>query len=166
MSLDPTLSKSFLAFPQLQEPFVNPDGTLATAWYRLLIGMYKRLGGSGLAQPNAAYIAQAPTGAGAPLAVYSSFDNSLIGILYLQNTGGGPVQIIDLSSGSPVVFQALEDGTLFCFTGKLEVSRDSGLNWSLVGLTGGAVPLLKGDEARISWTTSPPQAAYFPIRYS
>lgn len=164
MVQDPTLSKSFLAFPQLQEPFVNPDGTLAAAWYRLLVGMYRRLGGSGLAQPNAAYIAQAPVGAGAPLAVYSSFDNSLIGILFLQNTGGGPAIPLVLGA-SPFVYPAPADGTVFCFSGKLEVSRDGELTWHQVGLTGGAVPVLKGDVVRISWSTIAPEAVYFPIKY-
>lgn len=166
MSDPATLHQSYTAFPRLDTPFVNADGTIAQAWQRLLIDMFRRQGGSSPAAPNAVYIQQAPVGAGAPLAAYKASDNSLIGVLFLQNTGGGPA-IPVVTASSPTVITAASDGTLVASSGLIEVSRDSGVTWYQVSLVGGALSMLKTDKARISWfSATPPVVVYLPILYT
>lgn len=162
---DPTLHQSYLAFPKLTTPVVNENQQLNPAWHRFLLGIYTRLGGSTLAAPNATYISQAPVSAGAPLGVYDAVTGSLIGVISLQNTGGGPV-IHEAPAISPLVVVALTDGTLVADSGKLEVSRDSGVSWLQVSLVGGALSMLKNDQARISWTKGLPLVSFLPILVS
>lgn len=165
MADDPTLHQSFLGFPRLNTPFVNEDRTVALVWGRFLDGLYLRAGGSNLANPNTVYISQAPVGVGAPLAVYNALDGTLIGILYLQNTGGGPA-MVEIPGLSPFGLVTALDGTLIVSSGKVEISRDAGATWFVSSLVGGALPMLKNDHARVSWTQAVPQITFLPIKYS
>ena len=157
-----TLHQSYLTVPRLNTPMVNEDLTVGPAWYRFFIGMYNRLGGSMLAQPNSVFISQAPVGAGAPLAAYSSIDGSLIGIIQLSDQTGGPA-VPQVLGSSPFVFTAPGAGTLIVASGKVEISRDNGVTWYTVGLQGGPVPIVRLDQVRVSWTGSAPQVTLLPL---
>ncbi len=84
-------------------------------------------------------------------------------VLFMQPVlgGGAPVQIpftVSVSPPavqslvvSPWIFTAPQSGLLTVSGGRLEMSRDGGVNWYLVGLVGGALTLHHGDAARVSW---------------
>lgn len=162
---DPTIHQSYLAFPKLDAPMVNENRTVATTWERFFEGVFLRLGQGMVAAPNSALIQQSPVGSGAPLSVYSSATGVLLGVIFLQNTGGGPAEPL-APPGSPFTFATAIDGNLIVSSGKLEISRDLGGTWELVSLVGGALPMLKDDQARISWTHSVPTVTYLPIMFT
>lgn len=157
---DPTVHQSFIAFPKLYTPVVNPDGTLAAAWQRLLIGLFNRQGGSAPSNPLAVYLQQTP-GGGLPIGAYSSFDNSFLGFLTTTNPTPGPAQVQTLGS-SPFIFTAGGPGTLIVASGRTEISRDGGTTYYLVSFQGGAVPVLDLDKVRVSWTGTAPVIVLLP----
>lgn len=161
----PVEHQSFQPFPQLGTPFVDSDGHLDHAWYRLLISMWNKLGKTLSQAANAVFIQQTATDAGAPLSVFSSVDGSFIGEIFLQDQKGAPAVPVDVGLISPFVFSAAASGgTLIVFGAQVEMSRDLGVTWYLATLQGGPIPLLLGDSARLTWfgPTAPP-TVFFPI---
>lgn len=64
---------------------------------------------------------------------------------------------------SPFTYTPSIAGTLQIDQGKIEVSRNGGVTYYTVSLTGGSIPLLFGDIARISWYgLIIPTAEFFP----
>lgn len=146
------------AFPQIGTEFVNEHRLIAIPWYRLLIQLWRLAGGANIPISQAVYfILQSPLEIEA-----FSVDTGAIGFLQLQNQPGGAA-VPQTPAGSPFVYTAAVTGTLVAFCGEIELSRDSGTTYYKVSLTGGAVPMLKGDKVRVSWVGgSAPTVTWFP----
>jgi hypothetical protein len=155
--------QAFQPIPNLSTPMVNPDGTLATAWYRFLITLWQRTGCNRGAVQNAAVVNQAPLGAGAPLTVTDALTGKTIGTIFIIGQQGGPA-VPQVLTASPFEFTADNLGTLTSFGGKLELSRDLGATWFPVGLLGGGLFLMNADQVRVSWFgATPPVVTWFPV---
>lgn len=157
-------------FPQLGTPLVNPDGTIALAWQRLLISIWNKLGKGFSTAVNAVFISQTPVGSGALLQAINAVNGEVIGEIALANVPGGNA-VPQAPGVSPFVFLAPMDGTLLVFSGQIEINRADNYPapsvpgaWRLVGLTGGLMPLLVGDQARVTWydLANPPQVTWLP----
>lgn len=112
-------------------------------------------------QTRAAVLAQfsdsAPNASILPLNVR----NGWCSVQFVLDAGGTPAA--GAVASSPFVYSPIIAGTLQVNQGEVEVSRDGGVNYFLVSLTGGSVPLLFGDSARITWfSTIVPTAEFFP----
>lgn len=145
---------------------LNPDGTISSWLLRFLLSLWFRQGKNFIANVNAAYIQQAPVGAGAPLEVHKSSDGSLIGVIPVVNIPGQPAQAVVISGGSPFLWPAPKDGTLVVESGKVELRRPGGAlgaTFWQVSLVGGAVPVLSSDEIRVTWYNAPPLLTFLPI---
>lgn len=154
--------QAFTAMPRLQQPIVNPDGTISVPWYRWLTNLWARAG-QGMQQiSSAVFLQQTTVNAGAPISAYSSITGELIGQIQLTSSVGGPAEPQTLVS-SPFAFTASETGSLVVFGGKLGWSRDDGVTFYPVSLVGGAIRLLLGDIARVEWSgAEPPSVVWFP----
>lgn len=133
---------------------------------RFLLSLWFRQGKNFIANVNAAYIQQSPTGAGAPLEVHKAADGSLIGVIPVVDIPGQPAVAVPIVGASPFSWTAPKDGTLLVESGKVELRRPGGalgaVFWQ-TSLVGGAVPMLKTDEVRITWYNAPPLLTFLPI---
>lgn len=147
------------AFPQLGTRFVDENGSIEIPWYRLLIQLWRLIGGSNVPIANAVYfILNLPS----TLQVWSISTGGLVGVVALQDTPGKPA-VPQAPAVSPFVFTAAGSGMFSGFCCKMELSRDAGVTYYPLTLTGGAVPMLKADKIRLSWLgASPPTAVWFP----
>lgn len=144
------------AFPRLGTPFVDSNGNISIPWYRLLISIWQQIGG-GKNSAASVYLGIADDGS---LTAYSSIDGSVIGPIEVSGGVPAPAQPQTLST-SPFVFEAQEPGTLVVGSGKLELERSPD-PYRLVGLVGGAVPVLIGDLVRVTWTSLAPPTVFYP----
>lgn len=164
MSASPkaVIQVSYQAFPQLGTPFIDEFGQVSKPWYMLLVSMFAKLGGSQSTIANSAFIQQQPTGSGAPLGVYAGGTGAQIGVVQLTDLPGGAAVPL-APAASPFIYTALAQGTLIVFSAKVEISRDTGANWLPVSLNGGAIPLLKNDQIRLTWfSADPPEVTFLP----
>lgn len=153
------MSAGGVPFPQIDTPFVEAGGTVTYPWYRFLVNLWQRTG-AGMALPPNAVILLDSNGT-PPVQAFDAITGELIGTVPLSGSAGGPAQPQTLAA-SPFVFTAGEAGTLTVFGGQIELSRDHGLTYYLVSLTGGPVPLLKGDKVQVTWfSTQPPSPVIF-----
>lgn len=146
--------------PKLGIRFVNEDGTIAFAWYRLLITLWQRTGNGpgGADTPNVVYLSEDAGGIGA----YLVDDNTFLGYLATSVIVPGAA-VAQVLVTSPFVFTAGGPGTLTAFGGGVELSRNGGGTYYQVGLQGGAIPVQTNDKIRVSWTgASPPETIFFP----
>jgi hypothetical protein len=145
-------------FPYLDTPFVVEDRRISIPWYRFLVALWKATGGS---TPSTSQVYFSLVGS--QIIAYNSLTNAPIGALVTSGTPGGARVSVSVGA-SPFIYAPGSSGTLVVFSGQLEISRDSGSHWDLVGLAGGAAPMLKDDEARITYTdaTYKPLAVWFP----
>jgi len=152
-------------FPQVTAPLVEPEtGLIVFVWYAFLRQLWLRVGGA---------VGNILTGALAGVVPLLTIGQSVVALVAgeLQKDGnvrvntpveGDAPQIVALGN-SPFVFHTVFQGTLVVFGGEVELSRDTGTTWYKVGLAGGAVPVLVGDEIRITWYSPvPPPVTFFP----
>lgn len=144
-------------FPRLVSEFVNPDRTLSYPWYRLLITLWQRTGGSVVSTTGSAFLNLV----GSLLDAYRSSDGTRIGTVQMDNSAGGPAAVQVLGA-SPFIFTAPICGTLLVESGQIEFSRDSGANWYVFGLAGGATHLMAGDQVRVTWYNVAPKVVWMP----
>lgn len=145
--------------PRLNAPLVNEDGTVAIAWYRWFISMWNRMGLARSAQVSAVFGSQGP---GGNVGIYDSFTGDFIGNIIFSEQIPGPA-VPQTPTTSPFIYQATASGSLVVFGGACELSRDRGLNFFGVTLTGGAIPVRNGDQVRVKWySTDLPQITFFP----
>lgn len=145
------------AMPRLSAPLVDAvTGEITPPWHRLLIGMWQRLGGGKFGQTDSVYFQLTEQGF---VGVYRLADDSLIGLLIVSGTKGGPVDVQTLNT-SPFLFGSTTSGVLTISSGKVELSRAEG-TFYLFGLLGGTVTLLNGDFVRVSWEDQAPTVAFF-----
>lgn len=153
--------QTFQPFPKIDTPLADTDGTLNISWYRLLMAMWQRLGQIGGQTINAAFIRQSPVGAGAPLEVVNSLTGKVIGTISLGNITPLPA-VPQSCTSSPQTFTAPSAGTFVVESGQVELSRDSGATFYIFSLAGGAVPVLSGDQIRVTWYNVVPLVTLFP----
>jgi hypothetical protein len=148
--------------PRLQQPVVNPDGTVTVPWYRWFTNVWLR-GGQAMQQlASSVFFQQNPVDAGLPITAYSSVTGEDLGQVQMTGSEGGPAQPQALAA-SPFEFVAGETGTIAVFGGKFDVSRDDGVTFYPIGLTGGTFHLLLGDIARVEWySAEAPTVTWFP----
>ena len=146
------------AFPYLDTPFVDEHQRITIPWYRFLIALWKATGGS-IPITSSVYLQQV----GTQIVAYNTSTNAPIGVLVTSGTPGGPDSAIAVGA-SPFVYSPPGSGTVVVYSGQVELTRDAGANWALIGLSGGAVPVLKDDEIRITYTDAgnKPVARWFP----
>lgn len=154
-----TNSSKFQGFPKLDSPMVDAKGNAALPWYFLFITLWNKTGGS-LVPANAPVFL---TVQGNLLQVFEQSNPIPIGEVALINKPGAAAQPVDVSSGTPFVFTATQTGTMVVFGAQVELSRDSGVTFFQVTLTGGAIPILAADQLRITWFgTDAPPVTFFP----
>lgn len=145
-------------FPQLGTDFVDVDRRITYPWYRLIVALWQISTGSGVIPVlQAVFFREVSSGV---IDAYNTSSAGLIGTLKLENQPGAPEEPQTLTV-SPFVFTAPGDGYFVASSCKLEISRSGG--FYLVGLTGGAVPMLRDDVIRVSWIgANLPVATWFP----
>lgn len=150
-------------FPRLNTPLVELEsGIISRPWHRLLIELWKKVGSAFLSVANAVYIGQDPSQVGVSVSAFSATTGNKIGDLLLTNAAPAP-PVPQALGASPFVFAAPKAGTLVVFSGKVELSRD-GATWYEIGLMGGAVPVLAGDQVRVTWfQADAPTVTFFPV---
>lgn len=151
-------------FPRLDTPVVEPTtGIVSKPWHRLFIEIWKKAGGGLLQVAETIYMGQTPAQAGVSISAYRARDGVRVGDLLLTNVGAAPAEP-QVLAGSPFVYTATRQGTLTVFSGQVEISRDNGLNWYLIGLMGGAIPMLRNDRVRVTWfQVDKPTVVFFPV---
>lgn len=148
--------QTFTAFPKLSTEFVDKEERLNAPWHRFLIALWRKTGGSNVPETNNVSLVQASSGA---IQAYDQ-NGTVLGTVALENKPGGAAQVI-APTASPQVYAALVGGLLLVSSGKLELSRDAGVTYYIVGLQGGALPLKNGDKARIT-SNSATTITWFP----
>lgn len=156
------------AFPKLDSPMVSPGGALTLVWQRFMLSMWSKLGGNASQASTAVFLSTsaAPssgsTSSGsAAIAAYNSSTGALIGTISTTGTGG-PAQVIS-PTASGFTYTAPGEGSLLVLGARVDVSRDGGTTFYPVTLTGGAVPLLTGDVAKLTWfSAQAPTVTWLP----
>ena len=147
------------AFPRLDTPFVDEARLLEIPWYQLLVNIWQNAGGAQAQTGSAVYFLISQSGS---IDVYSASSQEYLGTLVLAGGAGQPALPID-PGVSPFTYTALLQGTMVVFGAEVELSRDNGAHWYKVTLTGGAVPMMVGDQIRVTWTgADPPEVTWFP----
>jgi hypothetical protein len=143
-------------------PFVDPQsGMVALPWYQFLRQIWLRVGGAVatviFGTQTTKNVVTISLGPQAILTGTLDLDNN---VLVTTPVAGNAPEILAPSS-SPWVYVPTTQGTLIVFSGQLEIGRNG--QWFTVGLTGGALPMLVGDSARVTWYgASKPGAVFLP----
>ena len=143
-------------FPQLGADFVDDEKKITFPWYRLLIALWQLAGGSQIPIFQAVFFKQISQG------VINAYDTSLgglIGTLRLKNQPGA-TEVLQTLVASPFIFSAPGDGFFTAFSCEIELARSSG--FYKVSLNGGAVPMTKDDQVRLTWLGPTPVAVWWP----
>ena len=145
-----------ITIPKLDAALVLPGGQITPPWHRLLIDMWRRLGGSTVSTVNAIYLALV----GGAVEAFEASTSEVLGVVPIIG-GKGPGAAIELHPGaSPFVYSPNAPGSLVVSSGQVTLSRGTA---SLVGsLSGGSFFMVQGDSAQIVWFASPPQVYFFP----
>lgn len=143
---------------QQMGPITGPNGEPTREFRYWMLSVWQRSGSGYAPVANAVYIVNETGG----LEAFDVNGNSL-GFLQNGSQPGDPAQVQALGA-SPFVFVASIGGTLVSSSGKLEISRDGGVTFYRVGLVGGAVPVLKNDQVRVSWLAGAPAVVFLPVK--
>ena len=146
-------------FPRLNYEFVDEQRKLAIPWYKLLITLWQRSGGSFIPTSGSVILQNTLGG----IQAVDATSGTILGYVNLTAAVGGPAQPQVLGA-SPFTFVAVGPGTVVVYGGEVEVSRNAGVTWYSVTLNGGSVPLLLGDRIRVTWfdPANPPVVTFFP----
>lgn len=154
------LHQAFQPFPRLDSPMIEPgSGYLTRPWQRLLITLWQKCGGSRTPLPGFVYL----TDTGGTLNAWDALTNAPVGTVPIHPDTPRPPQVL-VPTSSPFTYTALVPGTLLVFGGQLDLARPGGPQaFYQVSLVGGALPLLAGDRARVTWFgASPPAVTWLP----
>jgi len=151
----PTQHQDYNGIPPYDSGFLYPgSGIVQRNWYWFLLQIWRALGGS-FGQVSQASFLQGTS-------VYASGSGKFLGKIITSNVVGAPAVPQTLTT-SPFVFVATSLGMLAVYGGEVEFSRDAGVTWYPIGLTGGPIFMLDGDQVRITWYTSnAPPVTWFP----
>ena len=151
--------QSFQGIPRLDSPVIDLEtGYWVPSWYRFIISLWQKQGGSTTALQGVTVI-QNNNGV---LTAQNALSGQSNGIIGTSTMLGGAAQPQTLGA-SPFTFTAAKSGTLVVFAAEAEISRDGGVTYYAVTLTGGAIPVLNADKVRVTWLTAvPPKVTFFP----
>ena len=154
-----TIHQTGATMPKLDAPLVDEGGNITPWWYRLLTLLWQRTGGA-TPLPYSGFIALNP--ATAQYVLYAGGQATPVGNVTTNSITGGPVEI-PTPGPSPWVFTATAVGTLFVGGAQVAVRRGPVGVWHQFSVQGGAVPLLNGDAAQLTWFGHDlPTVAWFP----
>jgi hypothetical protein len=153
------------ALPEFNSRLVTEDDTVSIPWSRFFIALWQKTGGSIVTVAGTTLIQQVGN-LFELFGVSGGTSLTYLATLLTPKSFGAAVQVQTLAA-SPFTYTATVGGTLVVFSGQVELSRDSGANWYMVGLTGGAIPMLNGDRVRVTWFESGvanrPTVTFFPM---
>ena len=150
-------TNQFQGLPQPEAQLVNPDtGELHWVWYRFLANLWKQTGGSVVPVASGLTLRQVASGI-----IALSLQTGQTIATVLTSITKGPAAQGQTPGTSPWLFAAPVPGTLIVSSAGVAIGRN-GVFYS-VGLVGGALPLLAGDTAQVSWTShTPPTVTWLP----
>lgn len=151
-----TASSNVITVPRLDSPLIDDLKIITPPWHRFLIDLWRRTGASSGAIDQVVYLLEQDDGS---IGVYDSQHNTLLGILFLR-LPQGPNAEPQVPSGHSFDYQALVYGTLVSSSGALVLERRG--VFAPCGLAGGAIPMLPGDIAHVTWYNDPPTIVWFP----
>lgn len=153
----PNPSVATQPFPQLSTPMVNPDGRVSFAWQQLFINLWLRVGGgAGVPTTQIVVVTQNNTSSA------NATDANGVALGQIQYTGQAGQTTIVLTVGpSPFVYVAPSSGAVGVESGQVEFSRDGGVTFYVVGLSGGMIPMRTNDQVRVTYYNDPPAMEFF-----
>ncbi len=154
-----TQHQTFMPMPKLDAPIIDEGGRWNFAWYRFIIRLWELMQSCGCqnsSTPNTAFLQSA--NGNPPITVWTL--NGQVGTIVLT-PGTPPPEEPQTAAVSPLVYVAPENGKLIVSSAQLEIAR-SGAAWYLVSPNGGALPMLQGDQARVTWFTGTPAVTWYP----
>lgn len=155
------MTNQIIGFPAVNAPFStfqDEDGktvgtVLERPWYQFLRGMWLRIGGAVQDLVTGLLV-----GTNFVVMEISGFSFGVVtGTINSGNTVTVTTPVVGeaaaavAAGASPFTYTATFQGTMIVFGGQVEFSRDSGASWILASLTGGFVPMLVGDQIRVTW---------------
>lgn len=149
-----------ITLPHFQHPFVDPGGQLTQPWYRILVEIWRRLGGSQANTPGTLYVQIDPNG---NIGLYNVQNNEEVGILPVIPLTPPAVVPIPILGASPFIYKSDSIGSIVFDSGAVDISRDSGITWYTGFKVGGAMLIGNGDWVRFTWFESSPVVAFFPL---
>lgn len=164
-SLPPLQHQNFQGAPNFSEQAVDPTtGVWTVPWQRFFINIWQRLGGSRSSLPAAAYLQQVGTGDGDEVTVHDALTGDQIGpgpIAFGTVSGGAPVAVP--IGASPATVVAAGAGTIISSGAtQVEFARPPAGFITVVSAVGGAVPVVAGDQVRLTWGGAAPTVTFFP----
>ena len=135
--------QTYQPFPKLNAPIIDDAGNVSIPWYRLLITLWTRSGGS-------------VTNGSVNGTVQS--DGNLQISTKVEGNGIEPIAVAQ----SPQIFAPTFQGTLIATACQVELSRNQGQTWFVVSPMGGAIPMLVNDWARFTWYGQSPTLTFLP----
>lgn len=152
--------QAYQPFPRLSYPLVDENRIVSPGWYRFLLTIWKKTGGTVSSLPGTLFLTV--NAAGQIVASSAADGQPVADIPVVPPVNPKPPQVLH-PTASPFIYTALVAGTLLCSGGQLEFARGPLGTFYPVGLTGGALPLLVGDRARVTWFgIAPPPLTWLP----
>lgn len=136
-------------FPKINQAFVDTEsGIIAQVWQKLLQSLWQKAGGGASSTASAVFIYEDPSG---NINAADSETGSDLGSLMLFGPGAVSPVVVGVS---PFTYTATSPGLLAVSGGTIELSR-SGSPFYTVSAAGGAIPMLTGDQVRITYGVLP-----------
>lgn len=144
-------------FPHLALPLVDDSGLVARPWQRFLQNLWLRTGAGAVNNQNFVFLTLGNNGT---LVVNGTGGNSPGNIEFTNVAGKAAAPVV--VGASPFKFATVVAGSLGVESGQVELSRDGGVTWYVVGLAGGLLPLRAFDQVRITYYHTAPKVTFFP----
>lgn len=157
----PVSKELYSQMPRLGAPFVDPEtGILSQVWYRFLLSIFAKLGGSRTLLTSFVYVQETTPNQGE---AFNATTQVPVNLVAGSISTGGPAQVLALGS-NPFIYTATVSGLLTVFGGEIELRRTPAGVFRNVGLTGGALRLLPNDAVRITWFSAlaPDPVVWYP----
>lgn len=148
-----TSHDTFAVIPRLDAPMIDPEsGVVSSVWYRLFLDFFKKLGGSETQVTSFVFVTESGGGGVATNAATGQPVNLVAGSV----SEGAPPET-KIATVSPFEYTALVSGLITINGGQVELRRGASA-YATVGLVGGAIRLLPGDNVKVSWFSTVPPA--------
>lgn len=152
--------QQFSGLPNFNTPVIDPlTGVFSHPWLYFFSLLWQRLGGTSLPLSGAYYVGSS---GGVP-SLFSVLTKKVIGPVS-SGTVVPDAQTTIAIGASPVTLVAAGTGNIVVSGGgQVELSRPPGA-FVTVGVSGGIVPVVKGDQVRVTWfSTVAPTVSFFPF---
>ena len=143
--------QNFNGFPPFNSRFIDSEtGIITRDWWYFLNMLWRIAGKAFNSVPDASFISGST--------VFSSDTGNVVGSIITAGTAAQPQTLVT----SPFIFTAAKIGLLTVFGGQVDYSRDAGVTWYPIGLTGGPIFMLVADKVRVTWfLADPPIVTFF-----